>query len=320
MKSDGLKQVEEPKTKGRFGIRDQECKKMSKYRKSIGIIGQIAILFALGILTIGLIAFFTQQVRYDSNIKSETEAKSERIAREAADAVKEYPAYNWMISYWYKHSDQLDIEYDVDYRTGKETERKARELNEKYPKLQLKYATEDEIRDLDEEDQKKYAEVTYSWLITRLNQIKRVNDVDYLFCVIPYDSFHRQTFIFSAASPGAVRGTEYDQTYPLGHRVEILEESQKESMLAAQQNEVHIGSAGNYVDCYYSLGKMGEWPVLIGITYDVSALAKEIISKTKRSTLFAGVYQLLLAIMCMLLLYRFVLKPLKQVMDNIRMC
>ena len=218
---------------------------MNKYRKNIGIIGQIAIMFAIGILVIGLVAFFTQQIRYDRIIRTETETRSEDISQEVYDAVYEYPASKWLIRYWYVHSDDLDIEYDVDYTGDTETGKKARKLSKKYPDIEFKYATIDEVESMDPQDQKAYAEVTYSWLITRINQIKKVNDVDYLFCVIPYDSFHKQFFLFSAADPGSERGTELDQAYPLGHKVEIVDESQKESMLAAaRDNRIIIASAG----------------------------------------------------------------------------
>ena len=292
---------------------------MDENKKKVGIIRQIATLFALGMLVIGLFAFFSQQVRYDSKIRSETVTRSTDIAEDVTESVNQIPAHKWLISYWYRHADELDIEYDVTYAKGTKTEEKSKYLQNKYPNISLRYATEDEIRQMEPEDQKTYAEVTYSWLITQLNQIKSTYDVDFLFCVVPYDSFNRQFFLFSAADPGAVRGTEYGQTYPLGHRVHIIDESQRQAMIDAQKNKTHIASAGPYVDCYYMMGKMGEWPLLIGITYDVTSIRSQITSETLRSTLVALSYQLLLALICMFLLFRFVIRPLKQVMDNIRM-
>ena len=291
---------------------------MEENKKKIGIIAQIAILFGIGMLAIGVFAYFAQQVRYDSKIRSETETRSAQVAEDVAQAVKDFPAHDWLIKYWYNHADDMDIEYDVEYTKGTETEKKSKYLQKKYPDIELRYATEEDIESMDPEDQKTYAEVTYSWLITRINKIKGIYDVDFLFCVVPYDSYSKQFFLFSAADPGAVRGTKYKEIYPLGHRVEVLEESQKKSMQEAEKNETHIASAGNYVDCYYLMDMMGFWPVLIGTSYDVSALSEQINSQTMRSTLIALCYQLLLAIVCLLLLFKFVLKPLKKVMKNIR--
>ena len=46
----------------------------------------------------------------------------------------------------------------------------------------LQYAGTDEILAMTPEDQKLYAEITYSWMITRLNKIKRSHNIDFLFC------------------------------------------------------------------------------------------------------------------------------------------
>ena len=288
-------------------------------KKRIGIIAQISILFALGMLLISSFAFFSQQLRYDSKIKDETASRSREIAEDVIYSVKELPAHEWLVKYWYNHADKMDIEYDVDYTKGTETEKKSRELQKKYPDVNLRYATEDEIRSMDLEDQETYAEIAYSWLITRVNELKRIYKVTYLFCVIPYDSNTKQFFLFSAADPGAVRGTDYTQVYPLGHRVEIIDESQRKAMEDALQNDAHIASAGEYVDCYFLMGRMGAWPVLIGLSYDVSGLSEKIQKQTLTSTVIVLLYQLMLAIICMFLLYSFVLRPLKKVMANIRL-
>jgi hypothetical protein len=43
------------------------------------------------------------------------------------------------------------------------------------PSLDLQYASTEEIEALPERDQKLYAEIIYSWLITRADQIKEVD-------------------------------------------------------------------------------------------------------------------------------------------------
>ena len=292
---------------------------MDKSRTKVGIIAQIATLFALGMIVIGIFAYFSQQIRYDSKVREETEARSVEIAEDVANSVKEYPASDWLIKYWYDHADEMDIEYDVGFTKGTETEKKSKVLAQKYPDIELRYATEEDVKTMDPGDQKIYAEVIYSWLINSINEIKAIYKVDFLFCVIPYDDYNRQFFLFSAADPGSVRGTEYGQTYPLGHRVKVLEESQRQAMIDAKENMTHVASAGDYVDCYSLMGMLGAWPLLIGITYNVKSIKDQITSQTIRSTLIALAYQLLLAILCMLLLFRFVLRPLRKIMRNIRL-
>ena len=224
---------------------------MNKKPVRIGIITLVALLFALGTLTAGVITYFSQRAASDNNVRSEIEKIAERRAEEIKLAVREYPAYAWLMEYWYEHDDELDVEYDVAYAAGTKTEKKCRLLHERHPELELRYATTAQAAALPEDDQKLYAEVCYSWLITRINEIKRANDIDFLFCVLTDADYRTQYFLFSAADPGAKRGTEYLEVYPLGHEVSVADnESQQEAMRYARSYFGHLAAAGDYVDYY----------------------------------------------------------------------
>ena len=145
-----------------------------------GIILEVIILFACGTLMIGVFTYFTQQVLTDASVKGQTEKIASNMADETIAAIKEYPSYRWLIRYWRDHAEELDIEYDVDYSAGTETEKKIELLSERHPDLNLKYAEAEEIEALPPEDQKLYAEITYSWLITRVDQIKSANEIAFL--------------------------------------------------------------------------------------------------------------------------------------------
>ena len=152
-------------------------------RKKIGILTQVAILFVISILASGIFTYYTQHMVSVTNVKKQTEMTAEEVAAEVKKCVEEYPAHEWLLRYWYEHSEELDIEYDAEYQTGTRTEEKCRLLRSHCPDLQLLYVTTEEIESLAEEDRKLYAEITYSWLITHVNQIKRSYKIDYLFCV-----------------------------------------------------------------------------------------------------------------------------------------
>lgn len=91
-------------------------------KKIFRLIPQVMILFAFGILVTGIITFFTQRSLSDSAIRKQTEARASEIAEEAATSIREYPAYKKLLSYWYAHADEMQIEYDAEYGTGTETE------------------------------------------------------------------------------------------------------------------------------------------------------------------------------------------------------
>ena len=283
-----------------------------------GIFWKVVILFACGTLMIGMFTYFTQQVLTDSSVKGQTENIASNMADETIDAIQEYPAYEWLIKYWNDNADQMDIEYDVDYGPGTETEKKLTLFKERHPNLNLKYASTAEIEALSPEDQKLYAEIVYSWMITRIDQIKSANDIAYLFCVLTDDTYREQFFLLSGADPGAIRGTEFKQVYTLGV-VSKVSTSQQEGMRQAHQNKRQLVDAGDFVDYYVFVEKIGDQNLIIGLTYDITELNERISSRTWHGTILAMILELLLAWVCLAMIYRVVLQPLKTVQENIRL-
>ena len=283
-----------------------------------GIFWKVVILFACGTLMIGIFTYFTQQVLTDASVKGQTENMASNMAEETIDAMHEYPAYEWLIEYWYKNADQLDIEYDVDYGPGTETEKKLTLFQQRHPNMNLKYASTAELEALSPEDQKLYAEIVYSWMITRIDQIKSANDIAFLFCVLTGDTFGEQFFLLSGADPGAVRGTEFKQVYTLGVTSKVST-SQQDGMRMAYQKNHQLVDAGDYVDYYVYVEKIGDQNLMIGLTYDVTELNQRISRSTWHGTILAMILELLLAWVCLGMIYRVVLQPLKTVQESIRL-
>ena len=192
-------------------------------KKRIGIIWQISLLFIIGIAASGILTFLSQLASSEAGVKKEKEKLAAEIADEVKTSVTEYPAYEWLLKYWYEHYEELDVEYDVDFGPGTKTEEKCDQWSKKHPDLQIKYVDPMEIKALPKEDQKLYAEIIYSWLITRVDQIKRSYHVDFLFCVVSDDKYEKQFFLFSAADKDSVRGTNYEEVYTLGVEVTVPE-------------------------------------------------------------------------------------------------
>lgn len=289
-------------------------KKKSPIRGSIII--QVALLFVVSVLLSGLITFISQKDFSEARVTRQTESTAAKISDEVKASVKEYPSYRWLLNYWYTHAEELDIEYDVNYHDGVKTQEKCRQLSEMYPGTQLKYATEKEVSALSEEGQKLFAEIAYSWMITRLNQIKSSYEVAFLFCVASDTANETQFFVLSAADPDSVRGTQYEQVYPLGVTVGVSED-QKEAMEHALLHITHLADAGNYVDFYSLLDVVDGRSYFIGLT--LLNLDDSIFSETVSHSLTAMFYLICLAVICMTLIYLVVLVPLKDVQLNIRL-
>ena len=211
---------------------------MEKKRLRISIILEVAILFLIGVLTTGVITNISERNLSNTSVTEQVEQRASELSEEVKQAVYEYPAHDWLIKYWHDHAAELDIEYDADYSKDNETEKKCREFSARYPEYQLKYVTAEEVESMTAEYQKLYAEITYSWLITHVDQIKRAHNIDFLFCVVSNEPYDTQFFLFSGAEEGAIRGTNYEEIYPLGHSVAVSE-SQQSAMRNALENTSH---------------------------------------------------------------------------------
>ena len=290
----------------------------NKFFKKRSIILQVGIIFVICVVLTAIISHSSQYAYSIRNVTAETEIQADNIAQETIAVLQEYPAYEWLLTYWHDHAGDLDIEYDADHSEGTKTEEKFRLLKEHAPDLSLEYAAVSEIEALSPEDQKLYAEVIYSWLITRVNQIKTAHHVDFLFLVQTEEPYDGQFFLFSAADPGAVRGTEYGQVYLLGKTVDVTKE-QQEAMASAIEYSSHVANAGDYIDYYAYMGSIGPHRYLIGITYDQSEKIAEVHAQSSRETLITLIGLILLSIFCSIGILFFVLKPLKKVQSNIRL-
>ena len=281
------------------------------------ILRQLAMLFLIGLIVIGWITYSSQLFRNETSIKNQQETIASDIAEEVKIAVNEYTASNWLFNFWYEHSDEMLIEYDSANNSGKVTPAKAETFSSRHPGLHIEYATEEELNELNYTDQKVCAEVAYSWILDRLDQIKMAHHVDYLFIVMTEPPYDTQFFAMSAADPGAVRGTNYEEVYPLGVTVEV-NESQQRAMANAVKELNHLADAGNYVDYYSYLDNVNGKDIIIGMTYDLSNIENEIRNVTVNNTLASVTGQMILSLICLFMVYRLIISPLKSVQENIR--
>ena len=287
-------------------------------RPRIGIIRQVAVFFALSVILTGIFYHLTQRRLTSTAIRKQTESLAGRISAEVKMAVMEYPAYQWMIGYWHNHYAEMDIEYDDIYAPGTVTWQKYARLRDHQPDLILKYARAETFSALPEEDKKLSAEIIYSWLVTRLNQIMQAHKPAYLYCAMtgePYDSLF---FLFSAAQPGAVRGTGDTDIFTLGHTIPVGK-AQQAVLRGVRENASHLVRAGDYVDYYAYMDTIGEYTVLVGMTYDLTGLNASVDQQTARDTTFTMAFQVVLSMICLAMISFFVLQPLRKVQRNIRL-
>lgn len=285
--------------------------------RKTSIIRQVAIIFILGIVLIGILTFLSVQHFSALSVDEQTTAIADNVTNEVRQAVTEYPAHPFLLRYWYENAKQMEMEYDATYENGPKTELQCRIWYKNHPDMPLDYVTEKQIEALPEEDQRIYAEIMYSRVITRLNQIKASSNTEFLFVILTDESFKTQFFLLSAADPGAERGTEYEQVYTLGVTVEV-DELRQESMRLARENQRNLTEADNYVDYYTYLTDVGDKMAMIGLTYSQGGLEDAKMRETVQNSMWSVLFEILLAAVCLTMLFILVIRPLRKVQDNIR--
>ena len=295
-----------------------QTKEGKKTRQSLFL--QVLLYFVISALAVGTLTYFTQRGVTEETVQRQIEFNASKLAQEVERSIQEYPAWEWLIRYWSTHDDTLNIEYDVSFSDGRRTVRKDQQLSSHQPLFQIRYANAGAAQLLPEEDQKLFAEITYSWLNTRLNAIKQSDRVDYLFVILTDKNLEEQYFLLSAADAGAVRGTNYEEVYPLGVRVSVKDnEHQREAMRSAAEQQSRLFFAGKYADYYACIGEVDDRLLMVGMTYNMSGILDNIGAGTLRSTLWSVAYQAGLSAVLMTLLYFFVLRPFHRVQQNIRL-
>ncbi len=286
-------------------------------KKRGSIILQVAILIIICVVLTEAVSLIAQLIKASQDVSNHVEGRSSEIADEVVSAIREYPAHDWLLIYWRDNYDKLDIEYDVNYINGAETREKCRILSEHQPKLQIRYALEPEIAALPEEDQKLYAEITYSWLITRVNEIKKSYNITHLFCVEARNDYTEQFFLFSGGSKGEERGTGTDQVFPLG-TVLSLNERQQKAMKSAEENLTDLADVDGYVDYYSFLTTIDGNPCFVGLTFSNEYITQTVYNQLIRDSAFTIAQQIFLAVAILLGILLLVLRPLKMVQGSIR--
>ena len=291
---------------------------MIEKKKKTGILIQVAILFVISILASGFLTLYSQHVVSDALVKRQMESLADQVGDETRLAVMEYPAHDWLLRYWYEHSDEMEIEYDTVYYGGSETEEKYALLTRLHPEFWPDYASVEDVEALQPEEQKLYAEIIYSWLIDRINYVQSAYDLDYLFCVVTEDPYDQQSVLFIAAEDGEIRGSEPGQVYPIGKSIKVSGEKQKAMREAVSgKPQTSLSKEQKYYDYFYYLTSIDEHKVLFVQTIDVMRVRKAVSKYLFDFGFLFAFLIIVLAFSCLLMINYLVLMPLKKVQKNI---
>ncbi len=288
-------------------------KKTLRKKYKVGLVFQVAIFFVIGVVVTGLLAYGILERVYESGVKTQKETLASQISNETRDLITEYPAWEWMLDYWFKNSDKLDLEYDA----GEKTDIKARAFVKRNKGFIISTATKEEIQALSEEDQKEYAEITYNWILQSFNSITKSYQVSFLYCMACSDDYKKATFLINGNAGKLKRGTKYGQAYLMGVTVDTTPAQEKSISKAIIKNDFLVAS-GDFIDKYQYLKAIGKKHYIVGVTYDLKAFEKEVNAQTITGVGFFVMLQIVLSVLCLVLIYIFNLKPLKSVQSSVQ--
>lgn len=291
-----------------------------KKKNGIGLIAQISIIFVIGVALIGLIISLILYATAVDNVKNDLAEQAETSASDLEGYIKHFPANEWMLTYWYENYDELDAEYDSQYEPGSKTAQKYALLESRHPEFMPEYATGADVRALPPEDQKLYAEITYSWLLYRINQIQLDDNMDYIFCIAARRPYDKQTVLFMSTEKGGLNGGAAEQRYPVGKVIESTEEQMEALHSAAQRvPATAYDEDGKYLDYYHAIGHVDGNDLILGVTRSTRSVEDAILGQTLKLSLLNIFFMVVLALGCLSMIMSVVVLPLRRIQKTIRL-
>ena len=290
---------------------------MAKKRKNSSMLVQIAILLLAGVILTGVFTTIVLHAVATANVEAVMSAHSDEVAQELEGYLNKYPARDWLLGYWYENYDKLDVVYDAAHTAGTKTAEDLAILVERNPGFSAEFATEKDVKALSEEDQKLYAEIIYSRLITRIDEMARVHILDYLMCVVSDEPYDSQFVLFIANKDGLDRGSEI---YPIGKVINSTG-TQVEAMKQASDGKAtySFNEDQTYQDYYYSIGSANGHHLFICVTDTFNKVLNASWKQTRVLTALAVFFLIILAVIFLLMILFTVLRPLKKVQKSIHL-
>ena len=286
----------------------------SEDRTRFSVVGEVTIFFLIAIILTAVLSYFTLRHSAEDRVRTQREELGDAIAQEVITELKEYPSYKWLLEYWYDHADELDVEYE----TGEITASKARDISMRNSWLVIADAQPEEVDALSSEDQKRYAEVVYSWLLRHLNQMKETYGPVYIYIIVMEKNYESGTFLLSGAKKDQKRGTNYGDAYVLGVKATSTP-AQKLNMQLAVSRNGHLAQSGNYVDRYVYIEDIKDnMHVMVGLAYDLSEVMKETEGQVFSNMISFIMLQVTLALISLVLVFFLTLRPIERVQRNVR--
>ncbi len=295
-------------------MKKEEKKKFRRLdRTRFSLAGQVLIFSLLAAILTAILSYFVLKQGVDKRVRDARSDLADSLTEDIVVTIKGYPAYEWLLTYWFEHSDTLDVEYTLTDVTIE----KARKFSEKYPGKVIDYVRPEDLEGMPAEDQKLYAEVVYNQMLSLMNSLKEIYEPSYLSILIMNSDYTHGTFILSGASSEQKRGSNYEDAYVIGVEADSTPQ-QKESMMTAAKGERLLTQSGDYIDSFgYIQDILDGYHVMVGVAYNISGMISEVEHQVLSGMYMFIILQALLAIALFILIYVYAVRPIERIQKNV---
>ena len=292
----------------------KEEKKLFKKndRTKFSLAGQVLIFSILATILTALVALYVLGNNAEEKAADRRKELAGQLTEDIMTTVRGYPAYEWLLAYWYRNRDTLDVEYDA----NTETREKARAFCQRNPGMVIDDVLTEELEALPEDEQKIYAEIVYNRMTLLLNQLKEIYTPAYICILIANEDYTGGTFLVNGAAKDQKRGSNYEDAYVLGVTVDSTPE-QESGMKAAASGEMCLVQSGDYLDAFGYIQDIEDGHVMVIVTYDISDVVEEAKGTVLNMIIIFVALQVALAVALFILIFFYAVRPVGKIQKNI---
>ena len=292
---------------------DRKTKIADKKKKRNSLLYQVAFLFLTGMIVIGVLGWYTINKLSTAVVENQKEELASAMAKDVRDSLFEYPAWEWLLKYWYDNMDSMDVEYDTEFKTVL----KVREFEDANRGFLITDAVPADVEALPDDQKKVYAEIVYTWMLLRLNTIISAYDADYLSIVSADSDYANRTYLLSGTDGTKPRGSGDDDVYILGVEQSCNSEQQK-AMKGAVADGYKVRKTENTLSRYTDIKTIDNRHVMLIASFKTKELKAEALARANQILLNFLVLIVGLMVLSMLLLYYLSIRPLEKIQRSIR--
>ncbi|MBQ6231179.1 MAG: PP2C family protein-serine/threonine phosphatase [Eubacterium sp.] len=287
-------------------------KRKNNNKQKYSLAGLVLIFSMLATILTGVLSYFILRNSTKKNVLNAKQQLAVEIKEDIVHTIKQFPTYEWLITYWYQNKDTMEVEY----YDSEVTLQKARDFAARTG-LATDYVTMEDLAALSEEDCRLYAEIIYNQTLQLINLLKNNYQSAYLSITVASPDYSQQTFIISGASPGQNRGSGMDDAFVIGVIMDTTKE-QKKGLQDAVAGKNSMIKYGHYLDAYgYVLDIMDGYHVVVDVVYDTSDLTRETDSQVLSDMFLFVLLQGSLALFLYILTYFQSVRPINRIQRDV---